>query len=179
MVRRDSCFTLENINWHQRYIMVEKSFRNSRVTDTKTGRVRRVDMSSQLVTVLKDLLKKRKIEALESGAGEIVPIIFHMNVGHTSQDSVRNVWKRVLSKAGLDYRKFHTVRHTVASILIAEGKSLAYIKEMSGHSSIQATVGVYGHLLPSSDREAINSLDDDATDRNLSATTENTKAVTR
>jgi len=37
---------------------------------------------------------------------------------------------------------------TFGSLLIQGGASLAYVKEQMGHSSIQVTVDIYGHLIP-------------------------------
>lgn len=54
----------------------------------------------------------------------------------------------------------HALRHTYASLLIANGESLAYVKEQMGHHSIQITVDVYGHLIPGANRQAVNRLDD-------------------
>jgi len=51
-------------------------------------------------------------------------------------------------------------RHSFASMLIANGESLAYIKDQLGHSSIQMTVDIYGHLVPGANRQAVNRLDD-------------------
>ena len=50
--------------------------------------------------------------------------------------------------------RFYDLRHDGAyadigaSLLIQNGEPLAYIKEQLGHSSIQITVDVYGHLEP-------------------------------
>jgi integrase len=167
----------ENVNWKEGYIVVDSSWRNGHLDSTKTGKTRNVDLSNQLVSELSKLLKKRKEEALKLGTNEIVPIIFHTHQKYTSQNSVRNVWKKVLAKAGLDYRKFHSTRHTFASLLIAGNYPLNYIKEMLGHHSIQMTVDTYGHLIPSESNSAVNSLDD-ATIRNLSATTKKETLVT-
>jgi hypothetical protein len=41
-----------------------------------------------------------------------------------------------------------------------KGESLAYVKEQMGHSSIQVTVDVYGHLVPGGNRAAVDRLDD-------------------
>ncbi len=71
-------------------------------------------------------------------------------------NSVRNIWKRILTKAGLDHRKFHYTRHTFASILISKGVNLNFIKETMGHHSIQMTVDTYSHLLPAPNKSATN-----------------------
>jgi len=156
---------------------VQRSFRNQLVTPTKTGKNRRIDISDQFYFALKKLHLQRKEEALQGGMDAPVSIIFHTKGSHTSQNSVRNIWKRLLDKCGLNYRKFHTTRHTFASLLISNNESLAYIKELMGHHSIQMTVDEYGHLLPTENRDAVNSLDD-ATIRNSTATTQSRKAAT-
>lgn len=56
--------------------------------------------------------------------------------------------------------RFHDIRHTYASLLLAQGESLHYVKEQMGHASIQTTVDVYGHLVLGSNRNAVNRLDD-------------------
>jgi len=148
-----------DVDFNGRFIQVQRSFRNGRLTPTKTGKVRRVDMSDQLHRELGELLTKRKTEALKAGTGEVVEIVFHTNGAHTSQNTVRNVWKRLLPKAGLSDRRIHDIRHTYASILLSTGASPVYVKEQLGHSSIQMTVDIYGHLIPSGNREAVNRLD--------------------
>ncbi len=55
----------------------------------------------------------------------------------------------------------HCLRHTFASILIADGKSPAYVQDQLGHASIAMTVDTYGKWLPKGDKAAIDSLDDD------------------
>ena len=65
----------------------------------------------------------------------------------------------MLKETGMHFR-FHDIRHTFASLLLAQGESLHYVKEQMGHASIQTTVDVYGHLVPGSNRVAVNRLDD-------------------
>jgi integrase len=71
-----------------------------------------------------------------------------------------NVWTPMLRRAGLRYRKPHTLRHTYASLLIEGGESLKYVQEQLGHHSAAFTLAVYGHLLPRGDRRAVDRLDD-------------------
>jgi hypothetical protein len=55
------------------------------------------------------------------------------------------------------------------SMLIQGGESLVYVKEQLGHHSIKITVDVYGHLIPGTNKAAVDRLDE-ATGRNPHAT---------
>ena len=149
----------EDIDWHGKFIRVERSFRKGTVDKPKNGKSRRVDMSDQLIFVLRKLYTQRKMEGLKAGKGEPVEIVFHRNADYMSQNSIRNIWKRILKKAGFRNMRLHDIRHTFASLLLSNGESPVYVKEQLGHSSIQITVDIYGHLIPSSNRGAVNQLD--------------------
>lgn len=56
--------------------------------------------------------------------------------------------------------RFHDLRQTFANLLIAQGESLAYVRDQPGHASIQPTVDTYGHLIPGANRQAVDRLDD-------------------
>jgi integrase len=62
--------------------------------------------------------------------------------------NLRKLFNRLLVDAKLRRVRFHDLRHTFASLLLSQGKSPAYVKEQMGHSSIQVTVDIYGHLIP-------------------------------
>jgi integrase len=51
-----------------------------------------------------------------------------------------------LWKAGLRQVSFHSLRHTNASMRIQAGQNIKYIQAQLGHSSINVTLDVYGHL---------------------------------
>jgi integrase len=57
-------------------------------------------------------------------------------------------WVRVLHCAQLRRIRFHDLRHTYASLLIAQGAHPKYIQAQLGHASIQTTLDRYGHLMP-------------------------------
>jgi len=44
--------------------------------------------------------------------------------------------------------RFHDLRHTCASLLIAQGAHPRAVMEHLGHSSISVTMDRYGHLFP-------------------------------
>jgi len=73
-------------------------------------------------------------------------------------DLRRQTFYKVLYAAGMRRVRFHDLRHGFASLLIGQGENLVYIKDQLGHSSIQMTVDIYGHLIPSSNRNAVDKL---------------------
>ena len=53
----------------------------------------------------------------------------------------------MLRRSKLQRIRFHDLRHTYASLLIAQGAHPKYIKVQLGHASIQPTLDRYGHLM--------------------------------
>ena len=69
------------------------------------------------------------------------------------------LWFPMVAKAGLRRLDMHSVRHTYASRLIANGENLKYVQEQLGHASITITCDTYGHLIPSENPQAVDTLD--------------------
>ena len=68
-----------------------------------------------------------------------------------------NVLKKLqaaLKRAGIPRMRLHDLRHAHASHLIADGVSPKVVQERLGHSSVQFTLQVYGHLLPGQQQAA-------------------------
>ncbi len=61
-------------------------------------------------------------------------------------DFQRVYFKPALKKAELKDVKWHSLRHTNASIRIQAGQNPKYMSEQLGHSSIKITFDLYGHL---------------------------------
>jgi integrase len=53
----------------------------------------------------------------------------------------------VAEQAGLGHRNPHQLRHSAATIMLAQGVPLHEVSEVLGHSSITITKDVYGHLV--------------------------------
>ena len=81
----------------------------------------------------------------------------------TTPSNGSNVYSRyflpAIEKAGLRHFRIHDLRHTYASLLVQAGASLAYVRDQLGHSSIQVTVDLYGHLVPSANVGWVDGLD--------------------
>ena len=58
-------------------------------------------------------------------------------------------------EVGLDpAAHFHTLRHTHATYLLDQGVSIRVLQERLGHSSVNVTLQIYGHVLPGRDEAA-------------------------
>ena len=55
--------------------------------------------------------------------------------------------------------RFHDLRHTCASFLLAQGVHPKVVQEILGHSTIQVTMDTYSHLLPGVSPQAAKELD--------------------
>lgn len=61
-------------------------------------------------------------------------------------DRVRHTFHDRLARAGIATITFHQLRHSGASLLIAQGVPLKVVSEVLGHSTIALTAKTYGHL---------------------------------
>jgi integrase len=71
----------------------------------------------------------------------------------------RRYWKPALDEADLPDVRFHDLRHSHASILIAQGEHSKVISSRLGHSKIGITMDIYGHLFDGLDEAAADVLD--------------------
>jgi integrase len=55
--------------------------------------------------------------------------------------------------------RFHDLRHSCATTLIAEGVHPRVVQEILGHSQISTTMNVYGHVLDTTRRVAAQAMD--------------------
>ena len=67
-------------------------------------------------------------------------------------------FSRVCQRAGLGHRHPHELRHSGASLMLAQGTRLHVVSEVLGHASIAITKDVYGHLLEGDKRAAAESM---------------------
>jgi integrase len=119
---------------------------------TKTGKRRRVSVPRFLCQLLGDHL---------ATFGQPDGFVFTAATGTPLRRSFYpRHYKPAVRRAGLPEKlRFHDLRHTCASILIAQGAHPKEIQERMGHSTIQLTFDRYGHLLPSLDQRLRDGLD--------------------
>ena len=68
-------------------------------------------------------------------------------------------FKAILKAAGLPAVRFHDLRHTAATLLLAQGVDPRTIMETLGHSQISLTLNTYSHVVPALQRRAAAKMD--------------------
>ncbi|MDD3012386.1 MAG: tyrosine-type recombinase/integrase [Candidatus Gastranaerophilales bacterium] len=141
-----------DINFKECKISVSKSIFRGQIQEPKTKTsIRKVNMPRILIDVLKELKEKSKSE-----------IIFTNKEGnHLDPDNmVKRHFLPNLKSAGINKQiRFHDLRHTFASALIAQNVPIKYIQAQMGHSSIQVTLDRYGHLMPEVHLQGIDAME--------------------
>ncbi len=102
-----------------------------------------------LMPALAEALRQHKTE---TGFNQPDDYVFTTRAGtphHAAYIGLRAL-KPALEKAGLQPLRWHDLRHTFASLLIAGGANITFVSRQLGHTSSQITLSVYAHLL---DRE--------------------------
>ena len=71
----------------------------------------------------------------------------------------KRAWVPVRRAAGLPTLRFHDLRHSAVPLWIAMGANLLQVSRWLGHSTVQITADVYGHLFPETNDLVIGRLD--------------------
>ena len=66
----------------------------------------------------------------------------------------------LIEKAGVKTIRFHDLRHTCATLLLAKGVNPKIVQERLGHSDISMTLNRYSHITPTMQDQAARLLGD-------------------
>ena len=127
------------------------------LTEPKTAKGRRlVTLPRRVVDAL---IEHRRRNVAAGFAG--VPFVFCNSTGGPLRRSHfhRNDFKPLLKRAELPDIRFHDLRHTSATLLLAQGVHPKVVQERLGHAQISLTLDTYSHVLPSMQADAANRLD--------------------
>ena len=69
-------------------------------------------------------------------------------------------FQRAVKAAGLLAIRFHDMRHTAASILLARDVHVKLVSEMLGHSTIVLTLDTYSHIIEGMDGGVTDAIDE-------------------
>jgi integrase len=114
-----------------------------------------VELPQFCVDALREHLKRLLVEGNVSAT-----TIFCTKKGDFIAKSwfIRQAWAPLLQRAGVSYRKFHTIRHTHVSQLLAQGESVVDVARRVGDRP-EVILKTYAHFLPGNAERLTSRLD--------------------
>jgi integrase len=127
---------------------------------TKNGKVRSISVPETLLERLRRHRAHQLQERLRWGSAWVDPeLVFTNYRGGTIQPaSLRYNLGLLLERAGLAPIRIHDLRHTNASWLFRQGKTVSEVSYRLGHADASQTLNVYSHLIPSQHKETAEQL---------------------
>lgn len=147
--------TWKDVDFPAKVIRVRRSLFRGKLIEPKTARSRR---SVAMPAIVAHNLKKLK---LANPASEMDLVFCNAEGKPLDPDNmIKRDFMPALERAGVKRVRFHDLRHTFASLLIAQGESVKYVQDQLGHASVQTTLDRYGHLFPDDRRKAAERLEE-------------------
>jgi integrase len=128
----------------------------------KTRRSRRqIALSASTVAALRAHRAAQAEERLRIGpAWEDHELVFCTRLGRPL--IARNIYRAFqahLERGGLPTVRFHDLRHTAATLLLAGRVNPKVVSEMLGHATVAITLDIYSHVLPDMQQDAAATLE--------------------
>jgi integrase len=87
-------------------------------------------------------------------------LVFTSAVGTVIEPrNLNRFFDELIAKAGVRRIRFHDLRHTCASLLLAQHVPARIVMEILGHSQLAMTTDLYSHVMPTALREAADAMD--------------------
>ncbi len=151
----------QDVDLDMGYLKVTKQLqRVNRVfelVDPKTSRSRRTIVMPPIVsTALRDHRARQECERCSSAPEwNQLGLVFTRPDGHPLDGTVvTHQFHRLLDEARLPQRRFHDLRHSCATLLLAQGVPARVVLEILGHSQIGITMNTYTHVIPELRKDA-------------------------
>ena len=158
----------QDIDFDNKYLQVCRSVRREvkrglvvNEPKTQAGR-RKIVFSPFLIEVLKQHRISQLEAHLQAGiAWEDHGLVFCTKRGKLLDPTHMLVmFKKLLQDVGLPRMRFHDLRHSAATLLLAMGVHVKVVQELLGHSNITTTLNTYSHVLPSMQQDAMSKMSD-------------------
>jgi integrase len=113
-----------------------------------------------------DSLRKHRVKQLEhkmklGSSYHDQDLVFADALGDSIHpNTLDHRFKRLAVKAGLPEIRFHDLRHTSATLMLANGTHPKIVQERLGHSDVSMTLNRYSHVAMDMQREAADQLDE-------------------
>jgi integrase len=133
------------------------------LAEPKTSSSRRtMHLTDDAVSALRDHRERQNNEVKAAGSnwsnGDFVFCTHHGTPFYPTD--LYKAWRYALDSTGLPRVRIHDLRHGAATYLLVQGVHPRVAQEYLGHGSVQLTLSLYSHVLPTMHKEAAMRLGD-------------------
>jgi integrase len=125
---------------------------------TKSGKGRKVTIDSGLAAALRRYRRQQIENQLAAGSaweGSLHDLVLCDEIGRpVHPETLTKSFNAAVASSGLPRIRLHDLRHTHATLLLADGVAAKVVQERLGHSSISVTLDLYGHVTAELEQEA-------------------------
>ncbi len=151
-----------DVDWTRGRLHVQRTVsEGGRLEEPKDHEGRWVKASPELLKALRAQIEVVDLDGqVKQWTPEQRRLVFPNTLGRlVSYTHFLDVWRDLLNKANLPYRKYHATRHSYATWLLEAGADLRWVQGQLGHASIKQTADTYGHCVPERHETAVEGLD--------------------
>jgi integrase len=121
---------------------------------------RTIALPNICVQALRTHRRRQNEERLRAVAWQDFGLVFTSRLGTPLEHrGLSRVFDSLLERAGLPHRRLYDLRHTSASILLAQGVQPRVLQDILGHSSYRLTMDTYAHVMAPAMRDAAAAMD--------------------
>ena len=149
----------EHINLEDNTLKVERSVKEVYVYDNENTKhietifqtpktlnsFRTVPIPSTMINILSKIKNKKGL------------LFSDANGNPLKGKNISAKWTKILKECNIPHKKFHSIRHTYASMLLSKGVDIETVAELMGHSAISITQ-IYLHSSYTSKNKSVNKL---------------------
>ena len=149
--------TWSNVSFEDESIRIIQQQTQDGIRTTKTDRAKRIitldEKSLGILRWWKDV-QAEYLQTLGIDQEDSTPVVTDELSGFHDPDNFSRWWRAFTKSNGFDGLRFHDLRHTQATLLIAQGVDIKTVQARLGHEKASTTLDIYAGVMPGKDREA-------------------------
>ena len=132
------------------------------ITPKTANSIRTIELPDTIITLIKQykILQNEKWEKQNLIFDDSSLLFTTTSCTALDSSNLLKRWKKFLQSNQIQYKKWHSLRHSYASLLFQLGADIKTVQELLGHADINTTSQIYVHIFPDSKKQAVNLLNE-------------------
>ena len=144
----------EKVDFENNRVKIDKALVSSKskgtyLGNTKTADVRYLNLPAETITLLRQHKREQlRLQIANGDRWQHTGFVFTTDDGsHMNPDSITGWLHDFSRRHDLPHINPHAFRHTVASVLLANGTDIVTVSKQLGHASVNTTENFYSHII--------------------------------